>query len=378
MSPDRIVPFFNYPAVFASDESALTEIFVDVGRRGAYIQQRDLEEFESRIADYVGAKHVLGIANATDALHLAMRANGIGPGDEVIFCTHTMVATAASVHFAGGTPVPVNCGSDHLIDPQCVEDAITPRTKAILPTQLNGRTCDMDAIQAIADKHGLLIIEDAAQALGSKFKDRCAGTFGAAACISFYPAKTLGCLGDGGCVITNDDDVCDKLRMLRDHGRDQSGEVRMWGLNSRLDNLQAAILNHKLTHYDAAIARRREIARLYDEQLRELPQLVLPSAPESDSRHFDIFQNYELEAEDRSRLQSYLKEKGVGTLIQWGGKAVHQFRGLGFSQSLPRTEQLFEKFLMLPMNTSLTDADVSYVCDCMHRFYAGKAASSAA
>jgi dTDP-4-amino-4,6-dideoxygalactose transaminase len=236
----------------------------------------------------------------------------------------------------------------------------------------------MDAIQAIADKHGLLIIEDAAQALGSKFKDRCAGTFGAAACISFYPAKTLGCLGDGGCVITNDDDVCDKLRMLRDHGRDQSGEVRMWGLNSRLDNLQAAILNHKLTHYDAAIARRREIARLYDEQLRELPQLLLPPAPASDSRHFDIFQNYELEAEDRDRLQAYLKEKGVGTLIQWGGKAVHQFRGLGFSQSLPRTEQLFEKFLMLPMNTSLTDADVSYVCDCMHRFYAVKAASSAA
>jgi dTDP-4-amino-4,6-dideoxygalactose transaminase len=175
MTTDRIVPFFNYPQVFASDEQALTDIFVDVGRRGAYIQQRDLEEFERRIADYVGAKHVLGIANATDALHLAMRANGIGPGDEVIFCTHTMVATAASVHFAGGIPVPVDCGPDHLIDPQQVEEAITPQTKAILPTQLNGRTCDMDALQSIAQKHGLLIIEDAAQALGSKFKDRCAG-----------------------------------------------------------------------------------------------------------------------------------------------------------------------------------------------------------
>ncbi|HUG69158.1 MAG TPA: DegT/DnrJ/EryC1/StrS family aminotransferase [Pirellulaceae bacterium] len=378
MTIDRTVPFFNYPAVFASDESALIDIFVDIGRRGAYIQQRDLEEFERRTADYLGAKHVLGIANATDALHLAMRAIGIGPGDEVIFCTHTMVATAAAVHFAGGTPIPVDCGPDHLMDPQVIEDAITPRTKAILPTQLNGRTCDMDALQAIADKHGLSIVEDAAQAMGSKFKGRCAGTFGVAACISFYPAKTLGCLGDGGCVITNDDEVHDKLKQLRDHGRDESGEVRMWGLNSRLDNLQAAILNYKLTHYDAAIERRREIARCYDEHLRDLQQLVLPPAPDSDSRHYDIFQNYELEAENRNQLQSCLKENGVGTLIQWGGKAVHQFRGLGFTQQLPRTEHLFDRLLMLPMNTSLTNADVSYVCDCVHRFYANKSANVAA
>ena len=378
MATDRNVPFFNYPHVFSSDEQALTEIFVDVGRRGAFIAQRDLAIFEQRVADYVGAKHVLGIANATDALHLAMRAAGIGAGDEVIFCSHTMVATAASVHFAGGTPVPVDCGPDHLIDPQAVERAITPRTKAILPTQLNGRTCDMHALQEIADRHGLLIVEDAAQALGSKFNGRSAGTFGLAACISFYPAKTLGCLGDGGCVITNDDDLCHQLRLLRDHGRDETGEVRTWGLNSRLDNLQAAFLNHKLDHYEAAIARRREIAQQYDERLRELTQLVLPPAPGSDDRHFDIFQNYELEAENRDPLQAFLKNNGVGTLIQWGGKAVHQFRGLGFTNHLPNTERLFERLLMLPMNTSLTDEDVSYVCDCVHRYYASEAAHQAA
>jgi dTDP-4-amino-4,6-dideoxygalactose transaminase len=207
------------------------------------------------LAQYVGAKYVLGMANATDALHLALRAAGIGSGDEVIFSSHTMVATPAAIHFAGATPVPVECGPDHLIDSVAVEAAITLRTKAILPTQLNGRVADMDALQSIASKHGLAIFEDAAQALGAKYKGRSAGTFGEAACVSFYPAKTLGCLGDGGCLITNSDRIYEQVGLLRDHGRDASGDVVLWGLNSRLDNLQAAILN-------GAGLRRRPLRRL--------------------------------------------------------------------------------------------------------------------
>ena len=370
MAATRQVPFFNYPHVYCSDEQQLLETFADVGRRGAFIQQQDLEVFEHRLAEYVGAKYVLGIANATDALHLALRAVGISAGDEVIFSSHTMVATAAAVHYAGGTPVPVDCREDHLIDPVAVEAAITPRTKAIMPTQLNGRTADMDALQAIADKHGLQIVEDSAQALGSKFKGRSAGTFGKAGCISFYPAKTLGCLGDGGCVFTNDDEMLRKLLMLRDHGRDETGVVQMWGLNSRLDNLQAAILNVILDSYDQAIARRREIAALYQQQLGDLPQLALPPAPDSHPDHFDIFQNYEIAADRRDELQAHLKGKGVGTLLPWGGKAVHQFSALGFTQKLPFTDRLFERVLMLPMNTSLSDQDVVYVCDCVRSFYA--------
>ncbi len=364
------VPFFNYPHVFSADEEQLTEIFLDVGRRGAFIQQHDLEDLESRLAEFMDVKYVLGIANATDALHLAMRALGIGPGDEVIFCSHTMVATAAAVHFAGGTPVPVECRADHLIDPEAVEQAITPRTKAILPTQLNGRTTDMDALQAIADKHGLDIVEDSAQALGSKFKGRSAGTFGKAGCISFYPAKTLGCLGDGGCVMTNDDEMFRKLKQLRDHGRADNGEVEMWGLNSRLDNLQAAFLNQKMDIYDEAIARRRELATLYQEQLGDVAQLTLPPAPDFDPNHFDIFQNYELEAVGRDALQAHLQSHDVGTLLPWGGKAVHQFKALGFTQELPYTDQLFKRLLMLPMNTSLSNEDVEYVCNCVRQFYA--------
>jgi dTDP-4-amino-4,6-dideoxygalactose transaminase len=365
----RIVPFFRYPSVFTSHEAAILSLVAEVGRRGAFILQRDLEEFEQQIAEYVGARHAVGLANATDALHFAVRAAGIGPGDEVIFSSHTMVATPAAVHFAGATPVPVDCGRDHLIDPPSVERAITPRTKAILPTQLNGRTADMEALQAIADRHGLIIVEDAAQALGSRFDGRCAGTFGIAGCISFYPAKTLGCLGDGGCLLTNNDQLSKQIRLLRDHGRNRDGNVVTWGLNSRLDNLQAAILKYKLQSYDREIAYRRELANVYDQELRTLDELSLPPSPANDPRHFDIFQNYEIEATNRDALRDSLRQRGVGTLIQWGGKAVHQFEALGFEQSLPFTEQLFTRLLMLPMNTSLSHDDVRYVCSCIKDFY---------
>lgn len=365
----RAVPFFNYPHVFTSHEEDFISIFRDVGRRGAFIAQQDLRDFEQHLAAFTGARHALGFSNATDGLHIALRAAGIGPGDEVIFCSHTMVATAAAIHFAGATPVPVECGPDHLMDPAAAGAAVTPRTRALMPTQLNGRTCDMDALQAIADKHGLLIVEDAAQALGSRFKGRQAGTFGAANAISFYPAKNLGCLGDGGAVLTNDDVVYRKMFLLRDHGRDESGDVVMWGLNTRLDNLQAAILDFKLARYDEEISHRRRIAALYQAQLGDIQELVLPPAPDSDPDHFDVFQNYEIEAERRDDLKAYLKEHGIGTLIQWGGKAVHQFEKLGFKVSLPYVERMFTRCLMLPMNRSISDEDVSYVCEKVREFY---------
>jgi dTDP-4-amino-4,6-dideoxygalactose transaminase len=365
----REVPFFNYPHVFISQEDAFLSIIKDTGHRGAFIMQKDLADFERNLAAYTGAKYAVGVGNATDALQIPLMAGGMGPGDEVIFCSHTMVATAAAIHFAGATPVPVETGPDHLIDPDGIEAAITQRTKAIMPTQLNGRTAEMDTIMAIAEKHGLEVYEDAAQALGSKFKGKCAGTFGKASAISFYPAKVLGCLGDGGAILTNDEKVYCTILSLRDHGRDETGEVVRWGLNSRLDNIQAALLNYQLKGYQKVIDRRREIAMLYQERLGAVEQLVLPPAPDSDPDHFDVFQNYEIEAERRDELQSYLKERGVGTLIQWGGKAVHQFKKLGFAQSLPFTERLIERMLMVPMNMSLSDDDVNYVCDWIVDFY---------
>ena len=215
----------------------------------------------------------------------------------------------------------------------------------------------MDALQAIADKHGLLIIEDAAQALGSRFKGRCAGTFGIAGAISFYPAKVLGCLGDGGAVITNDDAIYERIYQMRDHGRNTKGEIVSRGLNSRLDNLQAALLDFQLKKYESVMCRRRKLAIVYTERLKDVAEIALPPAPDSDPDHFDIYQNYEIEAEKRDDLKQYLKEHGIGTLIQWGGQAVHQLTALGFTQHLPYTDRLFARLLMLPMNMSLSDDD---------------------
>ena len=365
----REIPFFNYRGAFSADEESYVEILRDVIRRGAFIQQKDLAEFESRLAGYVGVRHALGVANATDGLVMALRAAGVGPGDEVIAPSHTMVATVASIAHVGATPVLVDCGDDHLIDPAAVEAAVTPRTRCIMPVQLNGRTANMDAIEATARTHGLLVVEDAAQALGSSFRGRRAGSFGVAAAFSFYPAKILGCFGDGGAVVTNDDAVARTVLLLRDHGRNAEGDVETWGFNSRLDNLQAAVLDFQFRDYDKIVNRRRALAARYQARLGDVPELLLPPAPDSDPDHFDVFQNYEIEAERRDELREHLKASGVGTILQWGGKAVHQFERLGFRVSLPRTELLFERCLMLPMNMMVSDDDADYICDRVREFY---------
>jgi dTDP-4-amino-4,6-dideoxygalactose transaminase len=366
---NRAIPFFNYSALFSAQEQELIEVMRDVCRRGAYILQKDCREFEQSIANYMGVKHVFGVANGTDALIIAGRAAGVKPGDEVIVPSHTYIASAASIHFNGAVPVLAECGPDHMLDPADVVRRITSRTRAIMPVQLNGRTCDMDAIMAIADKHRLLIVEDAAQALGSKFKGRMAGTFGAAGTISLYPAKLLGCFGDGGLVVTNDDKIAAEIGLLRDHGRNEEGRVVAWGLNSRLDNLQAAILNFKFKTFDRDIARRRAIAARYQSRLGDVKELDLPPGPEADLRHFDVFQNYELEADRRDDLRAYLEQNGVRTIIQWAGTPVHQFKELGFNVAMPATDKLFQRCLMLPMHTALTDDEVDYICENVRAFY---------
>jgi len=368
----RAIPFFNYKGAFSAREDEYVSIFRDTIHRGAFIQQRDLHDFEHHLAEYLGVKHAIGVGNATDGLVMAWRSAGLVAGDEVIFPSHTMVASPASIVHAGGIPVPVDCGDDHLIDPTAIEAAITSRTRAIMPVQLNGRTANMDRIQEVAARYGLFILEDSAQALGSQFKGRFAGTFGRAGVFSFYPAKLLGCFGDGGAVVTNDDEIARKVLLLRDHGRDDTGEVVTWGFNSRLDNLQAAILDLQFRDYDVIITHRRELAAAYQEQLGDLGEVDLPPAPDADSDHFDVFQNYEIEADRRDELRRALAAQGIGTIIQWGGKAVHQFAALGLNRSLPRTDRLFERCLMLPMNMMVSLDDVGFVCSHVRRFYRGE------
>ena len=366
----KSVPFFEYPRLYTDDREAILQIVDDVGSRGAFIMQDDLEKFERSLSLYTGAKYAVGVANATDGLEICWTAIGLAPGDEVICCAHTMLATASAIKVAGGTPVPVDMGDDWLISPDAIEQAITSRTVGIMPTQLNGRVCNMDRICQIASIHGLHIVEDAAQALGAYYRGKHAGTFGAASAISFFPAKVMGALGDAGGVLTNSEDLFDKIFQLHDHGRDVKGDVRSWGRNSRLDNLQAAILNYKFKTYNShVVKRRRVVAGMYEEGLSTLEQVTLPPAPVDNAENFDVYQNYELTAQSRDGLKQHLADNGIGTLVQWGGKALHHFSLLNTDNPLDKTDDFFNSCIMLPMNVFISDDDVQYVIETVKDFY---------
>ncbi|NOZ25643.1 MAG: DegT/DnrJ/EryC1/StrS family aminotransferase [Nitrospirae bacterium] len=365
------VRFFDYPLQFRLQEEEYTEIIRDVLSRGAFILGEDLERFEKHFAEFVGSRFAVGVSCCTDAMLLSLYAAGVGPGDEVISVSHTFVATIEVIRFLGAEPVFVDIADDHNMDVDLVESVITPKTKAIIPVQLNGRICSkMDKLVDIARRYGIVIIEDSAQAIGAAYRGKRAGTFGLAGCFSFYPAKLLGAFGDAGAVVTDDEAFADKIRMLRNHGRGRGTDINLWGLNCRMDNLHAAILDFKLAGLDARIKNRRDIARRYHEGLSGLDGLRLPPPPVEDGDHYDVFQNYEIEAEGRDELASFLRRNGIETAVQWGGKGVHQFSALGLNGvSLPRTESFFGKALMLPLYPELTEDQVSYVVRKVREFY---------
>lgn len=364
------VRFVDYPAQFRKQETELMRCLHDVLAAGDLMLRQQLRDFEANLAAFVGTRYAVGMSNCTDALHLSLRAAGIGPGDEVISVSHTFVATIAAIHHTGASPVLVDIGDDHNIDVDAVERAVTARTRAIIPVHLNGRVSRMDVLQSVAQRHGLLIIEDSAQALGASFGGTRGGAFGLTGCFSFYPAKLLGALGDAGAVTTNSEEMYTKLRQLRDHGRSPDGDLSGWSFNCRMDNIQAAILDMRLRHLPENIARRRDIASMYERQLVEIAQLRRPPSPSPNGPFFDVYQNYELEAPNRDGLVTHLRQNGVEILIPWGGKAVHQFGRLGLGNArLPLTEQLFRNVLMLPMHAELTDEDVLYVCRTVQEFY---------
>ena len=338
MNVERNIPFFNYPALFAEREKQFMEVIHDVLKRGAYIMQKDLSEFEKSLSQYLGVKHAIGTADGTMALILGLMASGIEPGDEVIVPSHTFVASAAAIHHVGAVPVLADCGPDHLIDSNSVKALISSRTRAIMPVQLNGRTADMDTLFSIADPNGLVIIEDSCQALGSKFKGRFAGTFGRAGAFSFYPSKTLGCFGDGGALVTNEDSVAEKALMLRDHGRGPDGKVWCFGFNARLDNIQAAILNLKLKHLVCWNQQRRRAATLYRQHLADIKEISLPR--EMDYAHH-VYHLFVIEALRRNQLQKYLAKKEVTTIIHYPTPIHMQkpYRQLGYKKGdFPITE----------------------------------------
>ena len=363
------VPFFEYPRLWLDNKEDLVRVIDETSASGGFILQDAVSDFEIELAAFNKTKFSVGVGNATDGMEIFLEAIGIEPGDEIIICSHTMLATASAIKIAGGEPVPVEIGNDGLISIEAIEDAIGPKTVGIMPTQLNGRTCEMDKIISIAKKNKLFVVEDAAQALGSKFKGQFAGTFGLASDISFFPAKNLGSLGDAGAILVNDESLYEKIYQIHDHGRDFNGDVKRWGRNSRLDNIQAAILSYKLKSYEKIIQRRRAVAQMYEDRLSSLDELTLPPGPKSNSDNYDVFQNYELLAKNRNELQIYLKNNSIGTLVQWGGMAIHHFKNLGFNQSLPKTDDFFNSCIMLPMNVFISDSDIEYICEKVINFY---------
>lgn len=364
------IPFFRYAHVFAQHREEYLAAMMRVLEQGSFILQKDVQLFEQELSAFVGCKHAIGVGNATDALTMILRAIGIRVGDEVIIPAHTFVASAAAVHWAGGTPVVCDIGPDNLIDPRSAESLITSRTRAIMPVQLNGRTSDMDPIIDLALKYKLEIIEDSSQALGSKFKGRASGTWGRAGVFSFYPAKLIGAFGDAGAVVTNDEKLAANIRLLRDHGRGRhGGEIEQWGMNSRLDTLQAAVLRVKLSHYPQEISHRRQIAAIYKKGLNGIPGLWTPPGPSEKGPHYDVFQNYEICCEQRDALKRWLDNQKIYTIMQWAGKGLHQFPGLRLKANVPAADNFFKRCLLLPMNSSVNADEAARVVKSIQMFF---------
>lgn len=362
------VRFVNFPRQYQEMKSEFDSVFEEVMSGGDFILRRHLKEFESRIAEYVGTKHAIGVNTGTDALYLSARALGFGPGDEVITVAHTFVATVGAIVQCGATPILVDVRDDFNIDVNQIEPSISPKTKGIIPVHLNGHACQMDKIMTLAEKYNLKVIEDAAQALGAVFKGKRCGSFGDTGIFSFYPAKMLGAPGDGGIVCTNDDNLTRQLRALRDNGRVDSAEViECYGYCSRLDNLHAAILNKKFNHLDKWIEHRRAIAAMYDKGLSGIPELK--THPRSNNYYFDVYQNYVVRCQQRDKLVHHLLTSGIEILISWP-RPLHKQEALRLQHfNLPMTERISKEVISLPMYPELKDEEVKMVIDTIREFF---------
>lgn len=362
------VPFVDPREHYRRLKPEIDAAVQDCLAKGDLIYRRQLRDFESHLASFVGVKYAVGVNSGYHALYFSLVAAGVGPGDEVVTVGHTFVATVSAIVHCGATPVLVDVGDDYNMDPGPVEGAITSRAKAILPVHLNGRVCDMGAIQDIAARHGVAVIEDSAQALGAAFLGTRAGAFGATGCFSFYPFKVLGGFGDGGAVTTDDPDIAVMISRLRYNGEDrETGEYHHHGQTALLDNVQAAVLDVKLRHLPEWIDHRRRIAGMYRERLAEVGDLKLPHFDDRD--RYDIFQNYVIRTKSRDSLRRHLSASGVETLVHWP-KPMWKHRGLGLeTPNLPRTEQICDEVLSMPMSAETTEEHVEIAADAIRRFY---------
>ena len=352
--------------------------YSEVMSRGDLIDREHLKRFEENLGAFVGTRYTVGVNSGYDALHLSLRGAGIGPGDEVIVPAHTFVATASAVVNTGAKPVLVDVAKDFNIDVDKIEEAITDNTKGIIPVHLSGYMSDMPSVMEIAERHNLVVVEDACQSLGSsiaesskpdtKGQKKMAGSWGRAGCWSFYPFKILGGYGDGGAITTNDPDLALFATRMRYNGEDRkTGEYHGHGFTCLLDNLQAAFLDVKLRYLPQWIVRRKQIAERYRETLSDISDLLLPHYDRPGFDH--VYQNYTVRAKQGDDFSEYLKKNGVEVLTQFR-KPYYRHKALKLEdRGFPETEALSREVCSLPMNVEVTDAEVEYVIQVVREFY---------
>jgi dTDP-4-amino-4,6-dideoxygalactose transaminase len=362
------IPLVGLFDQYQNIKSEVDAAIQDIINSSAFVGGEAVRSFENDFAAYCEAKACVGVGNGTDALYLTLRALGIGPGDEVITVAHTFIATSEAIAMTGALPIFIDVLDDTmLMDPSKIEPAITPRTKAIIPVHLYGQSCDMDAIMEIARKHGLKVVEDAAQAHGGRWRGQRVGSIGDAATFSFYPGKNLGAFGDAGAVVSQDEDLMEHVRMLANHGRLEKYTHKMEGVNSRLDGLQAAILRVKLRYLDEWNSKRREIADAYIEQLTQ-PGIVLPTVSKNAEAVWHLFV---IRVAERERLQSLLKQEGIATGVHYPIplhlQPAYEHRRSSFE--LPATERAAREVLSLPMYAELKPEQIEAICNAVAAAY---------
>ena len=364
----RKIRFVDPSRVYRMLKPELDQAYFDVMSKGDLINRQQLKDFEEHLARFVGTKYAVGLNSGYDALHLSLRAAGIKPGDEVIVPAHTFVATCSAVVNAGATPVLVDVGDDFNIDVAKIEEAITPRTRAVIPVHLSGWMADMPAVMDVASRHKLVVVEDACQSLGSNINGKGAGAWGLTGCWSFYPFKILGGYGDGGAITTNDPEVAEFVRRMRYNGEDrQTGEYHGHGFTCLLDNLQAAFLDVKLRYLPEWIERRKAVARRFREALSDLPDLMLPHYDRPASDH--VYQNYTLRSKQGDAFSEHMKANGVEVLTQFR-KPYYRHEALHLEdRGFPVTEAISREVCSLPMSAEILDDEVDYVIQVVRRFY---------
>jgi dTDP-4-amino-4,6-dideoxygalactose transaminase len=368
-TPGYRVPFVNYKQTYRDIGTELEAAFHDVLSRGQFILRDEMRRFETDLAVFLGVKRVVAVANGTDALYMVARAAGLGPGDEVIAPDHTFVATVGAIVFAGATPHLVEIGDDFNIDVDRIEEAITPRTRGIIPVHLNGRLARMDRVMEIAARYGLIVIEDSAQALGASYQGLKGGAWGIAGTFSFYPAKILGTAGDGGAISTNDEELAERLLAMRDNGRTSEGAQSGYGFNSRLDNIHAAMLLVKMRYLVTWLRRRREHAAAYDRGLRGIDGLLLPPPPTESGPFHDVYQNYVVRTPRKLEAVDFLRSRGIEILVNCG-TPLHMYESLGLrGLAFPRTERIVLESFSLPLYPELEADQREFVIATLREFF---------